>query len=71
MTNHPYMSLLKLPLLVDFQRDVGQLVLSIISCPSFIIKKKRLKNVVMVTLNTGIMFYSIQEYRRAIVCFRR
>jgi hypothetical protein len=31
------MSVLKLPLLVDLQQEVGELVLSIISCPSIII----------------------------------
>jgi hypothetical protein len=34
---HPYMAVLKLPLLVDVQHKVGELVLSITSCPSIII----------------------------------
>jgi hypothetical protein len=34
---HPYMSVLKLPLLVDFQQKVSELVLSTTSCPSIII----------------------------------
>jgi hypothetical protein len=33
---HPYMSVLKLPLLVDLQQKVGKPVLSIIPCPSII-----------------------------------
>jgi hypothetical protein len=36
------MSLLKLPLLVDFQQKVGELVLSITSCPTIIILQNTL-----------------------------
>jgi hypothetical protein len=55
------MSVLKLPLLVDLQQKVGKLVLSITSCASVIILENTLnecieKNVVMLTLTTGIMF---------------
>jgi len=34
LKNTPYMSVLKLPLLVDLQQKVGELVISITSCPS-------------------------------------
>jgi hypothetical protein len=34
---HPYMSVLKLPLLADFQQKVGKLILSTTSCPTIII----------------------------------
>jgi hypothetical protein len=55
------MSLLKLPLLVDLQRKLGEIFLSITSCTSIIILGKYYKlvhrqNVVMVTLTTGKMF---------------
>jgi hypothetical protein len=33
----PYMSVLKLPLLVDLKQEVGELILSKISCPTVII----------------------------------
>jgi hypothetical protein len=36
------MSVLKLPLLVDLQQKVGELVLSIISCPTVIILENTL-----------------------------
>jgi hypothetical protein len=54
MKIHPYISVQKLPLLVDLQQTVGELVLSITSCPSLIILENTLnycieKNVVMVT----------------------
>jgi hypothetical protein len=58
----PYMSVLKLTLLVDLQQKVGELVLSITSCPSIIIlentyfKLVYIKNEVTVTLTTGILF---------------
>jgi hypothetical protein len=47
---YPYMSVLKLHLLVDLQQKVGELVISITSHPTIII------SVVMVTLITSIMF---------------
>jgi hypothetical protein len=56
---HPYMSVLKLPSLVDLQYKIGEVVLSTTSCPSIIISENTLvnkKNVLMVTLTTGIMF---------------
>jgi hypothetical protein len=51
------MSELKLSLLADLERKVGELVISVISCPSIFISENTLacrKNVVMVTLTTGI-----------------
>jgi hypothetical protein len=39
MKKYPYMSALKLPLLADLQQKVGELVLSITSCPIIIILK--------------------------------
>jgi hypothetical protein len=36
---HPYLAVLQLPLLVDIQQEEGELVISIIWCPSIIIKK--------------------------------
>jgi hypothetical protein len=39
---HPYMSVLKLPFLVDIQQKVGKLLLSITSCPSIIILENTL-----------------------------
>jgi hypothetical protein len=52
MKKYPYISVLKLPLLVDLQQKVGELFLSITSCPTIIF-------VVMVTLITSITL----EYR--------
>jgi hypothetical protein len=51
------MSVLKLPLLVDFQHKVSELVLPTTSCPSIIILENKIvcKNVVMVSLTT-VMF---------------
>jgi hypothetical protein len=40
---HPYKSVVKLPLLVDFQQKVGKLVLSITSCPTITIFRKYFK----------------------------
>jgi hypothetical protein len=42
MRNHTCMSVLKLPLLVDLQQKVGELVLYITSCPSVIISENTL-----------------------------
>jgi hypothetical protein len=42
MEIHPHMSVLKLPLLVDFQQRVGELVPFISSCPSIIIVQNTL-----------------------------
>jgi hypothetical protein len=39
---HPYMSVLKLPLFVDLQQKIGELVLSTISCPTIIILENTL-----------------------------
>jgi hypothetical protein len=39
---HPYMSVLKLPLLVDLQQKVDELGLSITSCPSIIMLENTL-----------------------------
>jgi hypothetical protein len=39
---HPYMSALKLPLLLDLEQKVGELVLSITSCPFIIILQNTL-----------------------------
>jgi hypothetical protein len=39
---HTYVSVLKLPLLADLQEKVGELVLSISSCPSIIILENTL-----------------------------
>jgi hypothetical protein len=39
---HPYVSVLKLSLLVDLQQKPGELVLSVPSCPSIIILEKNL-----------------------------
>jgi hypothetical protein len=54
------MSVLKLPLLVELQQKVGELVLSVTSCPETIILETDLnqyvKNVVMVALTRDIMF---------------
>jgi hypothetical protein len=55
------MSVLKLPLLVDLQEKIGELVISISSCPTTVILETVLnlctqKNVVVVTLTAGIMF---------------
>jgi RsiW-degrading membrane proteinase PrsW (M82 family) len=55
------MSVLKLPLFADLQQKVGELVLSITSCLQSLFYKMlercvQKKNVVMVTLITGIMF---------------
>jgi hypothetical protein len=52
---HPNLSVLKLPLLLDLQQKVCELVLSITSCPSIIILENTL-NLVVVTLTVGIMF---------------
>jgi hypothetical protein len=54
------MSVLNLPLLIDLQK-IGELVLPVTFCPSIIILENALnqcieKNVVVVTLTTGIMF---------------
>jgi diacylglycerol kinase len=56
---HPYMFVLKLLLLVGLPQKVGELVLSITSCLPIIILENILntcieKNVVMVTLTTGM-----------------
>jgi hypothetical protein len=55
---HQYMSVLKLALFADLEQKVGELVPSIISCTSIIILENVIlqKNVVIVTLTTGIMF---------------
>jgi hypothetical protein len=56
---HPYMSVLKLPLLVDLQQKVGELLLFAAFCPSLFYKTFKFvyrKNVVMATVTTGIMF---------------
>jgi hypothetical protein len=53
------MSALKLPLLVDLQQKVVELVLSITSCHANIILQNNLnvyKNVVMLTSTNSIMF---------------
>jgi hypothetical protein len=42
MKVHPYMSVLKLPLLVDLQQKVGQLIISITTAPSIIILENTL-----------------------------
>jgi hypothetical protein len=42
MKTQTYISVLKLPLLVDLQQKVGQLVISITSCPSIIMLEKTL-----------------------------
>jgi hypothetical protein len=39
---HPYLSVLNVPLVVDFQRKVGELVLPITSCPSIMILENTL-----------------------------
>jgi hypothetical protein len=39
---HIHISVLKLPLLVDVQQKVGELVISVTSCPSFTILEKTL-----------------------------
>jgi hypothetical protein len=62
MKNAPYMSVLKLSLLVDLQHKVAELIISITYCPSIIILEddtsnwRAEKNVVMITLITGVMF---------------
>jgi ABC-type uncharacterized transport system ATPase subunit len=52
------MSLLKLHLLDGLQQTVGELLLTIISCPSIIILENNFNriNVVVVTLTTDIIF---------------
>jgi hypothetical protein len=52
---------LKLPLLVDFQEKVSELVISINYCPSVVVLENTSnwcieKNVVLVTVTTVIMF---------------
>jgi hypothetical protein len=39
---HTYMAVLKLPLLVDLQQKIAQLVLSVTSCPTIIILENTL-----------------------------
>jgi uncharacterized membrane protein YphA (DoxX/SURF4 family) len=57
---HPYLSVLKLPLLVGLQQKVSELVLSItLSFNNYFIKYFKLvyrKNVIMETVTTAIMF---------------
>jgi hypothetical protein len=63
---HRHVCVLKLILLVDFQQKVGEFLVSA-SCPTIIILEYSLnvcieKNVVAVTLTTGIMFYCSLAY---------
>jgi hypothetical protein len=66
---------LKLLLLVDFQQKVGEFLVSA-SCPTIIILEYSLnlriaKNVVAVTLTTGIMFSCSLSYTFVYGCFTK